>query len=289
MKFSNFFSSLAERFGFDAVHFITSLLEQGTYFRVNTIKTSIKEFFDIADFDYEKTSYKYGFLYKGKEKIGKTLSYFLGFIHPQSFSSMMPVLAFNNYMGIFLDAASSPGSKTSQIAAIKENKAGIYSIEKTYERISLLVSNLDRLGVMNTCIIKADSRHLPFNNNYFDNILLDAPCSSFGSSLYAIRRANERHVKAMARIQKAMILSCFDALKTNGELVYSTCTITTEENEGVIDSLIEKRENAKPMHFSLPVKCEKGEHGFICSDYVKRIYPWHVNSEGFFIAKIKKI
>jgi 16S rRNA (cytosine1407-C5)-methyltransferase len=290
IKISQFFNNIAKQISFDVDIYVKHLIDQPNYFRVNTLKITLKEFQNMSEFEYEKTGYKYGFIYKGKEKIGKTLAYFLGYIQPQSLSSMMPVLAFNKDnidSKIFLDAAAAPGGKTSQIAAIKNNKHGILALDNRYERISLLVSNLDRLGVLNTAIKKADARKIK-EKNFYDCILLDAPCSSLGSSIHAIKNIKEKRVKNMSRIQKAMILSCFDALKPGGELVYSTCTITAKENEEVIDFLINQRENAKLEHFNLPIKYEKGLDNFNCSSYVKRIYPWHVNSEAFFIAKIRK-
>ncbi|MEM4296274.1 MAG: RsmB/NOP family class I SAM-dependent RNA methyltransferase [Candidatus Anstonellales archaeon] len=261
------------------------------YIRVNTLAITPSALLNLLeDVELEKTPLPDVFSINAF-KPGALPEFKAGLIHVQSFSSCLVPLAFSslNKFDVILDATASPGSKTSHMAALMKNEGAIIANDRK-NRHRALISTLSRLGIVNTGITSYDAKKLPWKD-YFTKCLLDAPCSALGSHINAWKRLeiNKNLPKTMSKIQKAMILSCFDSLKRNGELVYSTCTITTEENENVIDFLIEKRDNAKLMHFSLPIKCEKGEQGFMCRDYVKRIYPWHVESEAFFIAKIKKI
>ncbi|RME79234.1 MAG: RsmB/NOP family class I SAM-dependent RNA methyltransferase [Methanobacteriota archaeon] len=277
------------KLGIEEREFLEELVVDRTYIRVNTLKVSLSRFLKNTELELSKTGYKYGYRVEGDVKIGKTMEYFLGYLHTQSLSSMMPVLAFSSWKDNIevLDAAASPGGKTSQIAQHTSNKAAITAIDKRTGRISLLVSNLERLGVVSVNVVRRDSRKLPWKNT-FNKVLVDAPCSSLGSSLFALRKTTHRRVRDMARVQRKMLLSAFDALKEGGELVYSTCTITEEENEAVVANLLENRSNATIERVKLPIRHSKGLESYEFSDKVARIYPWEVESEAFFVARIKK-
>ena len=280
------FSSL----GIEEEEFIRPLVEKPIYIRVNTLKCSLQRFLRNTELELEMLPYKYGFRVKNEGiKIGKSMEYFLGYLHTQSFSSMLPVLAFKNLSegSKVIDVAASPGGKTSQIAQHTGNRARITAIDKRFERISLLVSNLERLGVMSVAVERRDSRNLPYKEE-FDACLVDAPCSSLGSSLYAISRTTHNRVRDMARVQRKILLAAFDSLKSGGELVYSTCTITEQENEAVLDYLLNERSEARIERVSLPIKHERGIETYSFADAVARVYPWHVESEGFFIARVVK-
>ena len=133
----------------------------------------------------------------------------------------------------------------------------------------------------------------------FDKILVDAPCSGEGtlrSSLKTYIMWNIKTIKALPRIQKQLVLSAFEILKTGGELIYSTCTHAPEENEGVVDSVLKELGNKiKLEKVSLPIKAREGLTKWenqIYSNKVKkcaRIYPQDNDTEGFFIAKFRKL
>ncbi len=286
-KISPYVAELFEELGLDGREFLEIMLEAPTYFRVNTLKVSLERFQEHASFEYKETPYKYGFEAENV-KIGKTIEYFLGWLHPQNLSSMMPVIALNpREKTKIMDMAAAPGGKTSQIAQHVGDNASILAIDKNIDRISMLVSNLERLGVKSAAVMRADSRKIEYTNT-FDYILLDAPCSSLGSSTYALSRTNKNRIRDMARVQRQLILKAFDALKEGGELVYSTCTVSPLENEAVVDYLLKNRENAEAIEVKLPIKYITGLKEYEGADKVARIYPWHVNSEAFFIAKIRK-
>ena len=273
----------------DVEEFKISLESAKKYFRINTLKIKEEEFREKSSLKFKNTVI--GFVKELEERIllGSTAEYFLGLIHPQSLSSAIVPLALDvREEDVVLDVTASPGSKTTEIAMLMNNKGAIVANDRR-ERLSPLFHNIARLGVVNTVVISTDAKK-PVKEGYFTKVLLDAPCSALGSHLNSWKRFEEGIAKNLSRVQKRMILSAFDSLKEGGTLVYSTCTITKEENENVVDFLLQSRENAKLDNISLDVPHEKG-----LSEYgrefrkVMRIYPKHLGSEGFFIAKIKKV
>ncbi len=260
-------------------------LKEKRFFRINTLKISSKEFFEISYLKTEKTFYRDAF--STREDIGRSFEYFLGYLHPQSLSSMLPSLILNpNEKDIVLDVASAPGSKTTHIAMLMNNKGAIFANEWKYKKASVLFSNIVRLGVLNTKVGIRDAKQLNINNK-FTKALADVPCSSLAQK-QAYKRFTVNLSKKLSEIQKKIIINAFDALKEEGILVYSTCTYSPYENEEVVKFLLENRD-AKIIDLNYDFPHEKG-----IIDYGKefsktaRIYPKHFNSEGFFIAKIKK-
>ena len=260
--------------------------------RVNEIKITVQEFLNFSGLRLGRAFFDNAFfVFDEGIKLGNTIEYFLGYIHTQSLSSMLPpiVLWPKQHERIY-DVCAAPGSKTTQIAAMMKNTGVLYSNDVKIERISALVSNINRLGVLNAVVIQRNGAKL-FRPDYFDKVLVDVPCSNLGSSPYAYIKWHPRISLKLAALQKQILLSSFDSLKPGGVLVYSTCTYTKEENEEVVAYLLEKRENAKLVSIDIPydIPHESGlsEYG---NEFRKvwRIYPWHLQSEGFFIAKVVK-
>lgn len=256
--------------------------------RINTLKISKEEFFEITSLDLEKTFYEYGFYAKYGARLGASWEYFLGYMHTQSLSSMLPALILNpGEHDLVLDAASAPGSKTSHLSMLMKNKGAILATEISWEKCSVLFSNITRLGVLNAKVALRDAKNIGVKN-YFTKALLDAPCSAL-SHPGAIRRFSPNISQFLAKVQKKMILSVYDSLAGGGELVYSTCTYSKDENEEVVKFLLEERPEAKLIDLEPEFPHDSGlsEYG---NEFRKaaRIYPFHFNSEGFFIAKIKK-
>jgi len=137
-----------------------------------------------------------------------------------------------------------------------------------------------------------------FKEMLFDKILLDAPCSGTGTirkSLKTLRIWNPVMVKRLAGTQRQLIDTAFKNLKQGGILVYSTCSLEPEENEGVIDFLLNKYENAElePVKLSNIKKSEPilNFENKKYNDEIKkclRIWPQDNDTEGFFVAKIRK-
>ncbi len=268
--------------------FIECLKSLDKFFRINTLKISEEKFKEITDIEFENTEVSFVKRLKSKIKLGATLEYFLGLIHPQSLSSSLACVALSPKENeIILDCCASPGGKTTLISMLMRNTGAVVANDRR-DRIKPLLHNIARLGVLNTITTTYDAKKV-IKEDYFDKALVDVPCSALGAYLNAWKRFEIGIAKSLSRVQKRMIVSAFDSLRQGGELVYSTCTITEEENEEVVKFLLEKRENAKLVSFDLGVKHDRGlvEYGKEFNK-VARIYPFHFNSEGFFIAKIKK-
>lgn len=256
--------------------------------RINTLKISKDEFREISGIKLEPTFYEYGFYAESETKLGMTWEYFLGYMHTQSLSSMLPSLILAPKKDdLVLDAAAAPGSKMSHMAMLMENKGAILANEKDWRRGSALFSNIARLGVLNAKVTVRDATRLGINS-YFTKALVDAPCSSLARPS-AFRKFTPNLAYEISKTQKKMLFSAYDSLKAGGALVYSTCTYEKEENEGVVSLLLEKRPEAKLVDLGLDFPHESGFSEF-GNEFRKtaRIYPYHFSSEGFFISKITK-
>jgi NOL1/NOP2/sun family putative RNA methylase len=272
----------------DAGKCLEAFQNQKTFFRVNTLKMPLEAF--DTKLDCEKSPY-YDAAYELKEdvQIGKTWEYFLGYIHPQSLPSILVSLVLDPAKeDTVLDAAAAPGSKFSHLAMLMENKGVLVGNDYKKEKISSLYATINRLNVLNCIVTMRDGKKLDWKER-FDRILLDAPCTALGSGPSAARRWEPDHSRKISVTQKKMLFSAYDALKPGGTMVYSTCTYAKEENEEVVLNLLENVSSASLEEISLNIPHDPG-----FADYGKefrkcwRIYPQHLQSEGFFIAKIRK-
>ena len=236
-------------------------------------------------------------------ELGRSLEHLLGYYYVQEIASMLSVLALcpkPNEM--ILDLAAAPGSKTTQIAAKMENTGLLIANDISIGRISILATNLERCGVSNTVITRKQGfdlcKKLKIQGFSFDKILVDAPCSGEGtlrSSLATYEMWSIKSVKNLSNIQKSLLASCIELLKPNGEIIYSTCTHSPEENEEVIDFVLKKFDNIKIESINLPIKCRKGLTEWNDKNYSKeveklcRIYPQDNDTEGFFVAKLRRM
>ena len=220
--------------------------------------------------------------------MGKTWEYFLGYIYPQSLPSILVSTVLDPKKNdVVLDAAAAPGSKFSHLAMNMENRGVLVGNDYKKEKISALYSTINRMNVLNCIVTMRDGKMLDWKER-FTKILLDAPCTALGSGAGAAKRWEPGHSKQISSTQKKMMFSAYDALKPGGELVYSTCTYPKEENEDVVSNLLENTD-ASLLDVGLDIPHDHGlsEYG---NEFRKtcRIYPQHLQSEGFFIARIKK-
>jgi NOL1/NOP2/sun family putative RNA methylase len=238
-------------------------------------------------------------------ELGRSMEHLLGYYYVQDISSMLPAFSLNPEGGEFVvDLCAAPGSKTSQISAKMENTGTLIANDVSIGRIKILASNLERCGAMNSIITKSSAESLCKKMASLgfsvDKILLDAPCSGEGTMVSSKKTAlmwNPKRIGILSRMQKAMISNAFELLREGGKIVYSTCTHGPEENEEVVDFLLKKFENSRLEEVSIPmeIKYHKGLtewQGKKFSDEVEkcaRIYPHDNKTEGFFIAKIRKL
>ena len=266
--------------------------------RVNTLKISVKELKEkLNEYELKQIPWcKEGFWIKGpRTDLGNLLEHSLGYFYVQEAASMIPPVVLQpKEHDLVLDLASAPGSKTTQIASMMNNKGIIIANDIKYDRLKALSVNLQRSGILNT-IITLKSNY-SFKEMNFDKILLDAPCSGTGAirkSLLTLKIWNNNMINKLANDQKRLILNAFDSLNENGVLVYSTCSVDPEENEAVIDFLLKNRD-AKLEDINLDIKKSpvilnyENEHYNNEIKKCLRIWPQDNDTEGFFVAKIKK-
>ncbi len=234
-------------------------------------------------------------------ELGRALEHLLGYYYIQEIASMLPALVLNPKEDEkILDLCSSPGSKTTQIAARMKNLGLLIANEVKFGRIKILAANTERCGVMNMIITKRDGialcKRFQQEGFFFDKILLDAPCSGEGtirSTPRTLEMWNIKTIENLSKLQKSLIASAIEILKPNGELVYSTCTHAPEENEEVIDFAL-KNFDVKVEKIKLPLKTRGGITSWGDKEYSGevqkscRVYPQDADTEGFFIAKIRK-
>ena len=177
-----------------------------------------------------------------------------------------------------------------------KNEGLIVANDYKGDRLQSLGINLQR-SVTTNCLITL-MRGQGIKEMQFDKILLDAPCSGTGTirkSLKTISIWNAGMITKLAREQKELIEVAFANLKSGGEMVYSTCSVEPEENEGVVSYLLEKHEDAEIIKVTLPglkltppvLEFKKDKYHPAVKDTI-RIWPQDNDTEGFFVAKIRK-
>ncbi|OAG30801.1 ribosomal RNA methyltransferase Nop2 [Nematocida sp. ERTm5] len=237
-------------------------------------------------------------VYNSDVPIGATPEYLAGLYILQSPSSSLAVIALDPQENeVIVDMCAAPGGKTTHIAALMNNTGTIYANDVSEERALSLAANLQRMGVSNTIVTVMGGRGLPYTN--VNRVLLDAPCSGTGvlsKDPAAKRNKDAKVIKQLQYKQMALILKAFDMLNPKNPesiLVYSTCSILVEENEYIVDYLLKKRKNAKVVETNLPIGKEgfKSYRGWVFHPSLKntrRFYPHIHNTDGFFVAKIRK-
>ena len=188
---------------------------------------------------------------------------------------------------LVLDICAAPGGKTAVLAENMENRGEIIAIDIHQHKIKLIETNMKKLGID---IIKAtvmDARNVNKQGRKFDKILVDVPCSGYGvirkkpEILYS---KNRESVEELAKLQLEILNSAADILKDGGELIYSTCTITDEENTNNIEKFLKEREEFKVEKLYIP-KNVSGDYdslGGFCINYKEEIM------DNFYIIKLKK-
>ncbi len=270
--------------------------------RINTLKAPRKKIVALlADVNLRQLPFADdAFRVEGKYALGKHLTHNLGLIYVQEAASMLPVVVLDPQPGeVVMDLCAAPGSKTTQIGQMMHNRGLLVANEISRKRIRGLVHNIKRCGLINEVVISVSGQkaHRLFSD-YFDRILIDAPCSAEGTvrkSKAVLYHWGVRNIKRMSRIQIGLVVSGFRALRPGGTMVYSTCTIAPEENEMVVSYLLEKFPEAE----LLPVKVENFSvregitqwEGTTFDRRVEncaRILPQDNDTAPFFIAKLTK-
>jgi 16S rRNA (cytosine1407-C5)-methyltransferase len=233
--------------------------------------------------------------------LSHTLYFFLGHFQYQNASSQLPVILLDVQPGQrVLDMAAAPGSKSTQLAAVMQNQGELVLNDAMRSRHQPLNVNMQRSGAINYYVINAWGERMgSIFPEYFDKILLDAPCSALGtihSSPAVWDWWSLDKMQKLSRVQYQLLVSAIKALKAGGELVYSTCSITPEENEMLLNRLIAEyplQIVAPPQNLSRlfsPGWLKYAGHEFDPSlARAIRVWPQHQGMEGFFAVKLRKL
>lgn len=287
---------------------VMSSFENGKYtaVRLNSLKMNIQEIKNkliSSDINLSDVSWSpYSFTIEDKSKLTKLPESRDGIFYIQNLSSQLTVMAMNPVKNQFiLDLAAAPGGKTSFIAQIMNNQGRISAVEPVKDRYYRLIANLRSLGVTIAKCYNKDGRVVgKICPEWFDQVLLDAPCSSMAQIDFrdpeSYSHWSMKKVKECSRKQKHLIESAFMSLKAGGEMIYSTCSWMVEENEEVIDYLLKLYpEQVEILPLNLPItNILNGLSSYKDNTYdsrvtmTARIIP-NEYFEAFYIARLKKI
>lgn len=215
------------------------------------------------------------FYYTNKGNISQTTAFKKGYIAIQDESSQYVSLVLDPKPNErVLDMCAAPGSKLLHVASLMKDEGKILAIDIHEHRVQLMNNSLTKYGYHNVTTKCYDSTLLAskVRNNYFDKILLDAPCSGFG----VVRRkpdifleSTQEKLDGIVAIQEKLLENAYALLKQGGTLVYSTCTLSKQENDFQITKFISRHHDMKLI-------------------VEKQIFPFEHDSDGFYIAKMIK-
>ncbi|MAG78335.1 SAM-dependent tRNA/rRNA cytosine-C5 methylase [archaeon] len=258
--------------------------------RVNTLKTTKEKLIkrlEARHIEVEEIPFLENGLYiiRSPFAVVSTPEYLLGLFYIQEAASQLPVPVLNPKK-LCLDACAAPGSKTTQIA----EQCPVIAVDSREDRLVALQNNVERLGITNCKAYNLDFRGV---KDKFDYILLDAPCSGnfVTEGKMWFRKQSMKRIQERSELQKSLISHAIELLNKNGTLVYSTCSLEPEENELIIQYALENHK------IKLETVNTIGDPGItnpfdnkLNSEIKKcrRLWPWKTNTQGFFIAKIRK-
>ncbi|MFN3346685.1 MAG: RsmB/NOP family class I SAM-dependent RNA methyltransferase [Candidatus Bipolaricaulaceae bacterium] len=232
----------------------------------------------------------------GPFSVGNTLEHWLGYFYVQEASQLFPANALAPKPGErILDLCAAPGGKTTQMAQYMEDQGVIVANDVSPKRIQALLSNVYRLGTRCVVVTECPGEQFP-GEKIFDRVLVDAPCSAEGVARrypHLRKGAPLGTIQRMAALQKKLLVRALELVRPGGRVVYSTCTLAPEENEGVISYVLE-RGLAELIPFEPPVPHARGLERFGPLRFgpelkkAVRFYPHHLDSEGGFVAVLQR-
>lgn len=243
--------------------------------RVNTLKISVEEFKKISPFALQPVQYEERGFFVDAPSLGKTIPHAAGLYYVQEPSAMFVAPKVKAKAGErTLDLCSAPGGKGTQIAQDMQGLGTLVLNEVIPSRRDILMQNVERLGVKGAAVSCAPPEFLAdYYPEYFDKILVDAPCSGegmFRKEENAVAQWSPEVVKMCAERQKK-ILDCADKMLCGGgRLVYSTCTFAPEEDEGQISDFLSSHVGYKLLE-------------------THTLYPHKIRGEGHFCAVLEKL
>jgi len=262
-----------------------------TYVRLNTLKADeneilerlVKDGIKVEEVEKLKHAYK---VVSARQPLTRTASFREGLFYIQDKASFFAAEAADPEPGTtLLDVCAAPGAKTTYLAQLMRNKGIIYSIDYSRRRMAVWKNEVARMDVKIAIPVIGDACNpLPLKMKA-DIVILDPPCTSTGAfrKLPSAKwRVTRRSVDKMAEIQWEMINSCAENVKLGGALIYSTCSITVEENEMIVERFLKWH----PEFLLAEITPKIGLPGLRGLEKCQRLYPHVHQCNGFFIAKL---
>ncbi len=284
--------------------------------RVNTLKLTPEEFEKLCPFPLKRIPWvANGYYYDTKEQPARHPYYYAGLYYIQEPSAMTPASLLPVQKGDrVLDICAAPGGKSTELGAKLSGEGLLVSNDISNSRAKALLKNIELFGIRNALVLsEAPNKLYEYFPEYFDKILIDAPCSGegmFRKSPAIMKNWEQYGVEYYNKLQKEIILFAAKMLKPGGMMLYSTCTFSPEENEGTISYLLEQFPEFRVINAIPSVEEQKrlgiSYEGF---DFGKpewveglpedapyreelkhclRLWPHKLNGEGHFIALLQK-
>ncbi len=287
--------------GDEANDFFDSYTEKrASGLRINTNKLDANNWEQISPFSIENIPFvPTGYYFNEKEdQPGKHPYHSAGLFYIQEPSAMFVGEQLDVKAGDHvLDLCAAPGGKSTHIATRIGENGFLMSNEIHPKRAKALSENIERFGLANTVVTNETPERLSkLYPNYFDKILVDAPCSGegmFRKDPEAMKYWSQQHVEQCANKQREILSYAYKMLKPGGTLVYSTCTFSPEENEQTIEAFVQEFPDMDiiPIHHShgiQPGKIEWTKNQLKDIVHTARLWPHRLRGEGHFVAKLRK-
>lgn len=294
-----FLSRMQEMLGDEYPAFLKSY-ENPRHFglRVNTLKISVERFLEISPFHLTPVPWtKNGFYYEEEDRPARHPFYTAGLYYLQEPSAMAPAAILpveeNDYV---LDLCAAPGGKATELGA-RLNRTGILvANDISNSRAKALLRNIELCGIPNSFVTNEVPGNLAKSMpEFFDKILVDAPCSGegmFRKDMAVAKAWDESRPDYFAKLQKEIVSSAVSMLKPGGIMLYSTCTFAPVENEGTISYLLENFPEMTLMPIDGYAGFSKGNpawgNGSPELEKCVRIFPHQMDGEGHFLALLRK-
>lgn len=269
-----------------------------TGLRVNTSKISVEEFLRISPFKLRRVPWtENGFYYTEEDSPTHHPYYYAGLYYIQEPSAMAPAAVLPVERGErVLDLCAAPGGKATELGAKLNHTGLLVANDASASRTKALLKNLEVFGIPNLLVTSEMGDRLDrYFHEYFDKILIDAPCSGegmFRKQAHMIPAWEKQGPEVFANIQREILRQAAELLKPGGTMLYSTCTFSKLENEGSIDGFLAE-------HPEFTLEEIPRQEGF-CSGMPElvrsrfplercvRLFPHKIDGEGHFLALLKK-
>ena len=259
--------------------------------RINTMKITCEKFQKAAPFHLDPVPWiSDGFFYGGEDQPSKHPYYAAGLYYLQEPSAMTPADRLPIDEGdIVLDLCAAPGGKATKLACKLNGSGMLFANDISNSRAKALLKNLELFGAVNICVMSEDpGKLLKFYPEYFDKILIDAPCSGegmFRKDHKMIRDWEEKGPDYYAAVQKEILHNAYGMLKPGGMIMYSTCTFSRKENE---DNIVWFLKEYPDMSLEDISPFEHFTAGLDGCEQCVRLLPHIIPGEGHFLALLKK-